>query len=235
MTNSYSLSQLPRIVFFQGLNKNTGSFDLFIKYFKDLGFETDLIVLPGHGDNRKEASNFKEALTAFDQSMKRLKGVPYHAIAFSQGALYLQLWLEKNQGHKPLKQVLLAPALFIHRQSMIKKILKVLPSFVVIKSLAPKVFRRYEALNVAEYRTLLEGILLYQKISGPFKLPTLVLIDPKDELVDARKLGERFPVQFLERPYLKKGKSCHHILFHPEYFEGNDWESFTMKICSFLK
>jgi esterase/lipase len=207
MTNSYNLSPKPKIVFFHGLNNNPECFKPLIKHFHDLGRETEFIILPGHGDDRNEAKNLKAALRTFDQSMKKLKETSYHAVAFSHGALYLQLWLEKNQSHKPMKQVLLAPALYIQRQKLVEKLLKFLPSFFVVKSLSPKPFRRYEIMSAGEYNILILGIVLFQKIRGSFKIPTMVMIDPKDELVDAKVLkrelevvNKNFSVQLIDRP-----------------------------------
>jgi esterase/lipase len=241
MTNSYNLSPHPKVVFFHGLNNNPQSFGPIIKHFRDAGFETEFITLPGHGDDRHEARDIKAALRTFDQAMKKLKGAPYVAIAFSHGALYLQIWLEKNLEYRPMKQVLLAPALFIHRQKIIEKLLKFLPTFFVIKSLSPKAFRRYQILSAWEYNILVQGMLIYQKIKKPFKIPTMVLIDPKDELVDAAKLKAElekmnpdFRLQLFERNYLKKGLGQHHILFHPEYFNEEDWFQFTSQIKDFF-
>jgi len=235
MTNSYSLSRNNKIVFFHGLNNNQDCFGPLIRHFKELGFETELIVLPGHGKNRKEAKDIKEAIGIFDQKMKTLKDKPYYAIAFSHGALYLQLWLEKNQEHKPIKQILLAPALYINRQKIIERALKILPSFFAIKSLSPKPFRRYEIMNAWEYNILVQGMLIYQKVRGKFRIPTKVFIDPKDELVDAFALRNHLEnVEFVERKYLKKGLGCHHIIFHPDYFEEAHWREFTRKLESFL-
>lgn len=241
MTNSYNLSLRPRIVFIHGMNNHDKCFNRMDSFFRNNGFETDLIILPCHGENRKEARDFKDALSLFDQKMKALGETPYVAIAFSHGALYLQLWLEKNPKHKPLKQVLLAPALYIRKQNVIEKALKLLPDWFIIKSFSPKEFRRYELLSVWEYKILIHGAQTFQKFKGPFKVPSLVYIDPKDELVDAKKLkdeiekkNDNFKVQYFERPYLKRPIGCHHILFHPNYFQKNDWSMFMSSIEDYL-
>lgn len=241
MTDLYNSFPLPKIVFFHGLNNNPECFGSLMSYFQEKGFETEMIILPCHGTNRKEARTAQEAQEVFEASMKRLQGLKYYAIAFSHGALYLQLWLEKHQESRPLKQVLLAPALFIRKQKLIEKAMRILPSFVLIKSLAPKAFRRYEILTKGEYNILVQGIVNYQSKMSELKVPSLIMIDPKDELVHAQKLkeeievrNENFKVHFIERPYLKKGMGCHHILFHPEYFSHRDWQEFTQKIRSFL-
>lgn len=237
MTNLFSSSKRPKILFIHGLNNNPECFDLLVKHFVDKGFETEMIILPGHGEEREEARDLKTALRAFDQSMKKMKDTPYYAIAFSHGALYLQLWLEKNLPYKPEKQVLLAPALYIRRQSTIFTISKLLPPFVLLKSLAPKPFRRYSSLRVWEYKILFDGITMFQKLKHAWKVPTKIFIDPKDELVDAQKLHAKLGdvVELYDRNYLQKGPSCHHILFHPEYFHEVDWKNFTRKIESFFK
>lgn len=237
MTNLFNSSKRPKLLFIHGLNNNRECWDLIIKHFENLGFETERIILPGHGDDREEARDLKTALRVFDQSMKKMQDTPYFAIAFSHGALYLQLWLEKNLPHRPLKQVLIAPALYIHKQSFIKRAIKLLPSFLIIKSISPKTFRRYHALKVWEYRILVDGLMMFQKLKHDWKVPTKVFIDPKDELVNAKLLREKFgeSVEFYEREYLQKGHGAHHILFHPDYFHEADWKNFTRKIEGFLK
>ncbi|WPU63164.1 alpha/beta hydrolase [Peredibacter starrii] len=241
MTNSYSLSQSrPRILFIHGLNNNSDSFKPIMQHFESRGFETEFLILPGHDDNRKEARDFESSLALFDQKMKALGDRPYYVIAFSHGALYLQLWMEKNPTNKPLKQALLAPALYTHRQGTVRSLLAFLPAFLWVKSLSPKEFRRYEFLTVAEYRMLLKGMVTLHKLERSFQIPTMVMIDPKDELVDAETLKEEVEkknetkVIFYERGYLNKGLGSHHILFHPDYFLPNDWTLFMSSIEDFF-
>ncbi len=241
MTNSYNLSRNNKIVFFHGLNNNPQGFDPLVTHFKNLGFETELIILPCHGENRHEAKTDKEALQVFDQSMKKLQGQPYYAIAFSHGALYLELWMEKNLPYKPEKQILLAPALYIRKQQIIVKALSFLPSFVKIMSLQPKKFRRYNILSAREYNILVQGILTWQKLKAKFRVPTMVIIDPQDELVDVQKLKPQLEklnpgleVKLWDRPQLKKSMGAHHIIFHPEYFGEAEWKDFTRKLEAFL-
>ncbi len=245
MTNSYNLSQqkLPKLILIHGLNNHLSAFDPLKLYYEKLGYKCETFALPGHGEDRSEAKDFKTAFRYFDQRMKEVVQEPYVVIAFSQGALYLQLWLEKNQSPKPLAQVLLAPALFIHRYKLVQKVLRFLPSFLPIPSGSPKKIRRYPALYVKEYRTLLEGIKTYQSLKTPFRVPTYLVIDPKDELVAAEVLKKEvlaaksfeLVVDFEERSYLKNNIGHHHILFHPEYFEKDQWLKFATKINDFLK
>lgn len=212
-----------------------------MQFFKSRGFETEFMVLPGHADKRLHGQEFKNSLELFDQKMRTLPEGPYYVIAFSHGALYLQLWMEKNPDHRPLKQVLLAPAFYTHQQTLMRYVLGLLPSFLWIKSFSPKEFRRYEYLTVADYRMLLKGMVTLHKMNTPFKIPTMVMIDPQDELVDAESLKRevekknQLNVIFYERSYLQKGLGSHHILFHPDYFLPNDWTLFMSSIEDFFR
>lgn len=242
MTSSYNLSRRPKVVIFHGLNNNPQGFESLKKHFEKLGFETEMIILPCHGEDRFEARNDIEALKCFNESMKRLEGQEYFAIGFSHGALYLQLWMELNQGTKPLKQVLLAPALYIRKQGLIARALPLIPSKLMIMSLQPKRFRRYNMLSAREYNILVQGILDWQKKKVPFRVPTKVFIDPADELVDAQrlkseieKLNQGLKVEYLERPELKMGAGAHHIVFHPDYFKEESWKVFTSEISAYFE
>lgn len=233
-----------KIIIIHGLNNNLECFYPLRDKLRSLGYEVDLLCLPGHGkDNREEVRNFETALDHFDQSIKQLIQGPYVVIAFSQGALYLQLWLERNHRPPPLAQVLLGPALFIRHFGKLDLIMSKLPAFLFIQSQMPRKLRRYFYLHVWEYRTLFNKAKKFQELRTPMKAPTLILVDPKDELVDAQKLKleldnreSQAHVEFYERKYLKgRRPGKYHIMFHPEYFTPEDWEKYISKIDVFIK
>jgi pimeloyl-ACP methyl ester carboxylesterase len=233
----------PQLLIIHGLNNNLAFFEPLRDHFSRLGWETHFIVLPGHGDDRHEASNFDEAIEVFTRRMERYTHRPYSAIAFSQGGLFLQLWLDRG-GRSPEHQVLLAPALYINRWKFISQLVNLLPKFVFVKGLSPKEYARWKTLSVWEYRILIEGIKTWQKNHTTFSVPTLLLIDPEDELVDARALQaldklahQEFYFEFWPRPYLgrKFGLGRHHIIMHPKYFTPPDWQRFTGRIQTFLE
>ncbi len=241
MTNLYTLSPKIRVVFFHGLNNNAESFKPLRDSFEKLGHETELVILPGHGSVRDEARDFESALKLFEKSMLDLKKTPYVAVAFSQGALFLQLWLQGHQEFRPMRQVLLAPALYIRNQFFVTKTLKCLPENFLIKSFSPKLVQNFSSLYVWEYQILIRGILIYQKDPRPFMMPTLVVVDPQDELVDAKtlkreveKLDPNQTVEFIRRTKTRKTLGFHHIIFHPYYFKEEDWNHLTRKLSSFL-
>jgi hypothetical protein len=99
----------------------------------------------------------------------------------------------------------------------------------------------YKTMYVWEYRNLLGGLSRFQKSSEKITVPSLVILDPKDELIDAQSLKDEWkkknPGEYflLERPSQKWGPSYHHILFHSKYFTPGEWSDYTAKIENFLK
>jgi hypothetical protein len=204
---------------------------------RDLGRDAEIVKLPGHGSDRFEAKNFEEALVLFKASMDKAVTGPWKAIAFSTGAVYLQHLLIENSIRPPSSQILLAPALRVHNYQIFKILLKLLPENVRIPSWSPKTVRRYSGLYLWEYRILFEAIKKNQSIDIVFPIPTLILIDPKDELVHAKELevmSKRVDFKLIHRDYLWR-PGHHHILFHPGYFSDPDWKEFVRRINNFLE
>jgi esterase/lipase len=242
MTNLSDSSPI-KLLIIHGLNNNLEGFYPLRDACRDMGFETHLITLPGHGEDRNEAKSFKLAFGAFSESMEKHTDSPYQVIAFSQGALFLQLWMQTNPKMKPLSQILLAPALFINRQSLIEKVISLLPSFVFIVSQTPEKVRRYPKLYIWEYRTLFEAVKRFQGAKAAFPVPTLVMIDPQDELINATLLEStlkswntsNFEFQLIHRPVISApGLGKHHVIFHPDYYGPGMWFDFVGKIKRFL-
>lgn len=228
---------LPKIILIHGLNNRPEGFwplrDSLIAH----GYEVHLVRLPGHGEDRSETASWEKASQVFDENLKKLTDSPYAVIAFSQGALYFQLWLKTSKAPKPICQFLLSPALFVRNFDKLKHLVRALPGKMIIPSPMPKPLRRYPYLFVSEYRNLFSGVKKFSETPFEFIVPTMVIVDPQDEVVDAQKLKQEFGehVTYLERPYLRgKRPGKYHIIFHPDYFEDQGWERFIQKITSFI-
>jgi alpha-beta hydrolase superfamily lysophospholipase len=239
MINSYNLSRPPRkIIILHGLNNHARAFDNLRDELHNIGFETEQVILPCHGENRKEAQDFETAYKVFDERFSPLTNEPYFVIAFSTGAMYLQLWMQRNESHRPLAQVLLAPALYINNQKILSYLVHKLPKNFFIKSFSPKEFRRYQFMHTWEYKILIEGITEFAKNHKRYPIKTLVMIDEKDELVSAKNLEKALreennsQVKFikLSRPYLRRTIGQHHIIFHRDYYNADDWKELLNSI-----
>ncbi len=233
---------LPKLIILHGLNNNSTTWNEFENAMKERGFKTLRLTLPGHGDIRNEGQTFEEALKKFDQTLAPHVKEPYMVVAYSLGALFFSNWLMGRTENLPLRMVYLAPALFLRNESVIRKVIGSLHPKLPIPSIAPRDIMLYKTLFVWEYRNLLGGISRFRADQNPIAVPNFVMLDPKDELIDAEKLKaewkNRSPgseVVFLERPHQKWGPSNHHILFHSKYFTGKEWEFFIGKIENFLK
>lgn len=200
------------------------------------GAEVLLLTLPNHGDERSEVSTFEDGLEHFAEKMASLTTGDYHVVAFSLGALYLENWLRTHADRPPLSYVLLAPAIAVNFEAIIRPFFRRLPRAFFILSQMPRVFRRYDKLFFWEYVLLLDGIARLRSLPSSHS-PAAVFIDMKDELVNAKQVLRRYSgSHFVEvrRKDLRRSLGRHHIIFHPDYFQGHEWDEFTEKILQAL-
>lgn len=233
---------LPKLIILHGLNNNSTTWDEFENVMKNRGFPTVRITLPGHGDVRDEGRSFEEVLKSFDKTLRPHVQEPYLVVAYSLGALFFSNWLLGKSENLPLRVVFLAPALYLRNENAIRRIISSLHPKLPIPSIAPRGIQLRKTLFVWEYLNLLGGIERFRKSIDPVEVPSLVMLDPKDELIDAQLLKSEWKkkapgaeVVFFERPHQKWGLSNHHILFHSKYFTASEWENFIQKVETFLK
>lgn len=235
MTNSYASSRKhPKLILIHGMNNNQECFFPLRDALKERGFEVEMIVLPNHGEKREEVRTLDEALKLFDESLSPLIKEPYVVVAFSQGAQYFQLWMMDFKKKLPEEYVLLAPAVFINFFGVISRIFELLPPKFFILSQMPRMFRRYDKLFFWEYNLLMQGVKRFAEKTLPMP-PSLVVIDPKDELVNGKKVIKHYRelgsgVVELKRKSLRKTLGKHHIIFHPDYFQAEEWNDFIQNI-----
>lgn len=241
MTNSYASSPRPlRLILIHGMNNNLDCFYPLRDALKAQDFQVEMVVLPNHGEARAEVTTLTKALEHLNHSLAGLVRQPYVVVAFSQGAQYFQLWLKQFGLNPPQAMVLLAPAVFINYHPFLDKLFRYLPRSCFFTSRMPKIFRRYDHLFFWEYQLLFAGVTQF-KLQGPLTaIPTLVAVDLKDELVNARKVLSYYQslgakIWQIKRENLKKGLGQHHIIFHPEYFQDQEWEEFISRIGNHLR
>lgn len=233
----------PKVIIIHGLNNTLESVFPLRESLQSMGHECVLINLPGHGKSRDKTLHFDSAQREFDQSIKPHTTEPYVVVAFSLGALYLQLWLENNEAPRPLAQVLLAPALKIRHQELVHLVMGRLSPSVPLPSQTPPQLRLYPFLYVRDYDPLLKGQSAFERLSSPFPIPSLILVDPKDEVIDVHGLKKKVDevnlssvvFELVERKYLKgRRPGKYHVLIHPDFFRPGDWDQFVEKMSKFL-
>lgn len=122
------------------------------------------------------------------------RGVPLVFLGYSLGALVHVHGLASGElDHNPFaRQVLLAPAVRVRPRSRLVLLFQPLGRRFVLPSFARRDIRSYHATSVGAYVTLLGLEAGVSVLAEPerVKIPTLVLMDPGDELVSHRRLAE---------------------------------------------
>lgn len=240
MTSSSRSNQSPlRLILIHGMNNNQECFYPLRDALAAQGFDVAMLVLPNHGQVRDEHRNLDSAMEKFDRDLTPLVQDHYVVVAFSQGAQYFQLWLSRYQKTKPKAMVLLAPAVFINFLGLVEKLVHLLPETKTFKSKMPKIFRRYDELYFWEYRLLFKGVEEFARMRNLYSIPTLVMIDLKDELVNAKEVVSLYQqmgaaVNVIKRKNLRFTLGRHHIIFHPDYFQADEWSDFIQDLAGHL-
>ena len=170
----------------------------------EMGIAVVLCSLCGHGENYTPIvgqSNAAARLAAFRQStyagwrkeveaayaatvaLAQPTGAPLFLVAFSLGALLgCDLLTTSSTVHFD-RMVLLAPALALRSYSHLPYLLSRWPT-LALRSFAPRTYRSNPATPIAAYNALHTALLSLQRhADAKLNVPTLILIDPQDELV----------------------------------------------------
>lgn len=197
-------------IFIHGLNNNTAALLELGKCFSDQ-FNIIYLTLPHHRPGPPKDFEFINATQNFkDDLLKALPNTDF-ILSYSMGCSYLQYLLENKELDFPMERIIyLAPAF---KTKLKLSLLGFLPERFPLPSFAPVDFRLRSFCYWGQYKTLLE-------LSSKLKLTQypLIIADPQDELIDLREL-QFIPIK---RSYLPYGK--HHLIFHPNFFKGDDWE-----------
>lgn len=222
-----------KLVIIHGMNNSSIAFDPLTQELISQNFEITFITLPGH-KGVKEKFHFEEALKNFAEEFNGRVQEDYSVVAYSQGALYFELAERKKMIKGPKKALYLAPAFSLRNEFFLGKLVDFLPSKLPIRSFAPREIALYRHMLVHEYRTLFEKVRELRKLKRS-EFPRLILIDPKDELVDPRRIVLEYPKEAVLFPRNLKEKFRHHLLIHPKFFSEAEWRSFLKLICDFIE
>lgn len=245
-------------VVLHGLNNCPEIMDDLAHSLSDSGIKTHRIALPGHYEsdltiryeNYSNSSHtlWRETLiTALRTAQKEAQEakVPLYFIGFSLGgALFIDLLSEPLFSERLVdKAVLLSPAVtpkFKRTLSLVgfsKRLRKL--SF---PSQIPKPYRANDRTVISVYRELFQVSqnALSQDPKTLDQMKTLVLIDPKDELVDYKKLKKwvtskslsHWTLQTLnqDQPDTPAHAFRHHMIFNREVLGETNWNEMLSRI-----
>jgi len=246
-----------------GLNLNPDRMNEIIAALNAGGIAALRVSLRGHGDNftpvagldseeaRLEA--FKSAayaswslelLQAFRRAerLRRKRAVPLFLVANSYGAL---LALDLTLTHEEVafdRMVLFAPALAMHSRNHVIRLLNPFPNLVV-PSFSPRRYLANQGTPVAAYEAVFETLAHFERSLGrKINVPSLVFIDPRDELISYEGLEALITAQRLDnwtiRQVAKSGAdsrvAIHHLIVDQASMGGAAWEEMMTRMRTHL-
>jgi esterase/lipase len=246
-----------------GLNLQPDKMESIIALLTHSGLDVLNLSLRGHGKNYVQKANvdssrarmetfktvsyelwIKETYRAYGLAgnRSREKQVPLFLIGFSLGGLmgatlfasYPEVYFDR--------MVLLTPALYVHKIYYLAKILSPFPR-LVIPSFLIKSYCSNRGTPVAGYNALFEAIEhLKKNITAKLNVPTLILIDTRDELVSYRRLKRiikhgklhRWRLHPVKKDTTGVKEKMHHLIIDESSIGKDAWNEMRGRILHHL-
>lgn len=242
-----------------GLNLNPDRMINIIRTLNASGIGALRVSLQGHGDNFTPIDGMDQA----EARMEAFKAVSYHKwagdllpayrhirqlssrkelplflVADSYGALLALALILTEADVQFDRMVLFAPALSMRSRNHIIRLLSPFPKWVW-PSFAPKFYRANRGTPQAAYQVVFETLERFEGALGPkINIPTLVFIDPKDELISypgLRKLKEKQKLDQWRFHHITKDRPTattriHHLIITPAAVGRSTWREMTQRM-----
>lgn len=246
-----------------GLNLNPDRMVNIIRTLNSGGIGVLQVSLLGHGGNFTPIAGMDQAearmeafksvsyekwagdLLAACRWVDQLSGqveLPLFLVADSYGALLaLELMLTEADVQFD-RMVLFAPALSMRGRNHIIRLLNPFPGWVW-PSFAPEFYRANRGTPQAAYQVIFNTLERFEKSLGPkINVPTLVFIDPKDELISykgLRALKEKQKLDQWRFHHITKDKPTattriHHLIITPAAVGQTTWLEMTKGMLKHL-
>ena len=222
-----------------GLNLKPACMSPVISALNESGIDCLRLSLKGHGDNFRQREGldatqsrledfkgvshslwFQETLTAYSEARQNAseKRLPLFLVGFSYGGLIGLDLMAARPDVAFDRALLFAPALSLHGWDYAVRLLGPFPR-MVLPTLAPAGYPANPGTPIAGYNALFETLDHFETHIGPqINIPTLVIIDPGDELVSfdglKRLAQERHLDQWRFFPVHRSRSLLHGILRH---------------------
>lgn len=209
-----------------------------------------LVTLAGHdGDVQafKQVSRqqwIEQLRSAYRKAQERAQSLdlPLHLVGYSVGGL-LGVDMITSGPESFSKMILFAPAIAVHSRSRVVKLAGIFGKAFMIPSMAPREYRAHRATSVAAYEALFESQARVSDVrSAVPNVPTLIFVDPKDELVSIRGLYDFINSRSLYRWSLVSVNNnqsvltpqYHHLIIDSASAGRLQWLEIQRKIKDFL-
>jgi esterase/lipase len=223
-----------------------------VKWLNEQGSDAYLVKLSGHHDNSVNAENITatvwqtEMINAYDLAKKASinNNIPLYFLGYSLGGLLGTSMVCVGKGlYQFDKQLLFAPAFGIRTRSHLIKLAFLLDERRKLPSYTPKQYRANNGISISFYKILFrQEKMLRKNLFKHVNIPTLVFIDPADELISHRKLcnlSRRFQLTNFRFICLDSGISdretkYHHLIINERTMGGKNWKVVTGEMSKFL-
>lgn len=238
-----------------GLNTKPAKMDSLVHFLQEQGLRVIRISFSGHRGLSEDSSVMgnlrsdlwlKEAFLAYCFAKKEANGLPIYYFGYSLGGLIGEDLLNQNLKEKiELKKVVLfSPAIATRDVVSLIKLAAPLGRGLKIPSHSPEAYQANSSTSIAAYLSLfhMKRDLKKSEMKAS-NIPTLILIDPKDELVSERKINKIKTKQNLDQWKIEEisnsgstlEKSYHHLVIDEDAVGKDQWEKMKNSIEGFLK
>lgn len=193
----------PRGVFIvaHGLNTKPEKMNSLGIYLNSLGYDVYRWALPGHyGDLSEMKTVTKEkwltsAKADYQKAEKRAQALkrPLYYLGFSMGALIGETLIAGHQDLTPPEKIIyFAPALGIRGRSRLVTTLGIFGSEFIVDSHSEQGYKAQRGVSIAGYRALfeMEDEIISHPDTTRASIPTLIYINPEDQLISLDRLKE---------------------------------------------
>ena len=223
-----------------------------IRWLNSQGSDAWLVSLYGHREGATDLKNItsrvwqEEMQAGYEVARKEanMHNVPLYFLGYSLGALLGQSMLVLPMESAPFdKQVLLAPAIALRRRASLLQLFFFLGKPAALPSYTPAAYRFNPSLPLQAYRVLFGEEAKLQKAEvGKLNIPTLVLLNPKDELISPKKLLQlidrfaltKYRVVFLDATLNGRQVWYHHLILDEQTMGNENWAMATAEMKAFL-
>jgi hypothetical protein len=231
-----------------GLNVIPSAMQALVEWLNARGSHVFLVKLSGHHADSVGIMEVTQEIWVADmlegygaaRSAAEEQGVPLHFLGYSLGALLGQFLLAMP-GHEIRfdKQVLFAPATAIRQRNYLLKLLFGWNS-LTLPSYAPERYKANKRLPIRIYKIMFGMEAELERAgAGRSRVPTLVFLDPRDELISYKKIGRYFGdghnevVQLDSRMRGRYG-GYHHLIINESTMGKKNWALVVDKMGAFL-
>jgi len=235
-----------------GLNVKPVAMMALVNWLTEQGADVFLIQLSGH---YQEGISIQEVTMAnWQQDMhngysiaKKAasdQGLPFYFLGYSLGAL-LGLSMIALKHDRPCfdKQVLLAPAMAIRNRCYLVQPFCFLGNKMFLPSFTPVSYRANDSIPLSVYKILfMEERKVLHSTNDSLNVPTVIFMDPKDELISYQKLKSlivrnkltNYEIILLNSDLKGRIGRYHHLILDESAMGKQNWKMVTHKMNDFL-